>query len=395
MLGERLSFEREMSLLLPAGERPLLFERETQARLGFISFPHVLLEHLDASGTAIAPGTVPATPDQLKTSFYDASQNLTAKDTALQQKLGQILGKRAYRSALSNIAVSVVDLSGARKFQPAYAGHNDRLNFYAASTGKVIGLLAAYQLLADARDFLARHPSITKKEDLVKAMAADWQQRGIAAKDHPDVANVLVVEPGPPAGARLRARLIDRFNDISHGNVNGSTAFVLLKFPYIASAMLAHGLFSPADRSGLWARRSFGPIDWIPWNGFKAKKMSIDPWGRPNPYPGVPSHSVTAASISQFMTLAAQGRMIDRKSSAAILTHLQRGGCVPGKPNLSSLSGGKVSVKCGIYNGYIHMPLYFKSSSGPREFVISILTRNYAWDAVGVALFNDLLTLVP
>jgi hypothetical protein len=287
----------------------------------------------------------------------------------------------------------VVDLSGARKFRPTYAAFNDRLNFYAASTGKVIGLLAAYQLLADVRDFLARHPSITKKEDLVKAMAANWLKLGIAAKDHPDIANVLVVEPGPPAGARLRARLIARFNDISHGNANGSTAFVLLKFPYIASAMLALGLFSPTDKSGLWARRAFGPIDWIPWNGFKPKRMSIDPWGRPNPYPAVPTHSVSAASIAQFLTLAAQGRLIDRKSSEAILAHLQRGGCVPGNPDLSSLSG-QLSTKCGIYNGYIHMPLYFKSSTGPREFVINILTKNYAWDRVGVSLFKDLLTLV-
>ena len=111
---------------------------------------HVLLEHLDRPTVSIVRETVPATPAELANNFYNAESPGVVVDAGLQPQLMAVLNQPAFSSALRNIAVSVVDLSGANKLAPKYAGFNDRQNFYAASTGKVSGLLAAYQLRADA-----------------------------------------------------------------------------------------------------------------------------------------------------------------------------------------------------------------------------------------------------
>jgi hypothetical protein len=359
-------------------------------------FPHVLLDHLDSAGTSVVAGTVPATPAAQKTTFYDASKTSTTRDPALQAALDAILAKPVYKKIANDLAVSVVDLAGARKFAPLHASHNDRMNFYAASTGKVTGMLAAYQLLADAQDFLVRTAGIGTMADLAAGMRSEWQARGIRAKDHPDILNVLGQKPGTPFAVDLRPDLLARFADISHGNENGSTAIVLLNFPFIASTLLAHGLFSPADESGLWSRKAYGEISWRDWNAAptaKPRKRNIAHWGRENPYPDLPSNSVSAAAITQFMVLAAQGRLIDRASSAAMLTHLNTGGCIPGGVDLTPLASGRKSVKCGIFGGNNHMPLHFKHSTTSREFVITLLTRNDRW-GTATALFQELLTLV-
>lgn len=360
-------------------------------------FPHVLLDHLDAAGTSVVAGTVAATPAAQKTTFYDASQASTTRDALLQGELDAILNKPVYKRIAKDIAVSVVDLAGPHKFAPRYAAHNDRMNFYAASTAKVNGMLAAYQLLADAKDFLVRTPGIGTMADLAAGMRSEWRAGGIRSKDHPDIENVLALNPGPPVAIGLRPDLLARFAQISHGNENGSTAIVLLNFPFVASTLLAHGLFSPADKSGLWSRKTFGAIFWRNWNAAptaKPRERDLPNWGRENPYPGLPSDSVSAAAITQFLVLAAQGRLIDRASSSAMLNHLRTGGCFPAPFDQSPLAGGFTSVKCGVLKGNKHLPLYFKDGAGPREYVITILSRDNRWATTGTALFKDLLTLV-
>jgi hypothetical protein len=353
---------------------------------------HVLLEHFDRATVSIVTEAVPATPAELANNFYNAELPGTVKDPALQPLLTAILNKPAFRAVRSSIAVALVDLSGANKFAPKYAGFNDRMNFYAASTGKVSGLLAAYQLKADATNVLSTTPAITSFAALETELRRRWTAAGIAQRNQPDVGNVLELSAGPPPGVVLKPELLTRFDDISHGNENGSAAIVLMKFPFIASTLLAHGLFSPVDRSGLWCRTAFGPITYL------GRRMTIDPWPRrDNPFPETFSNSVSAVAIAQFMTLAAQGRMIDRTTSQAILDHLNlsRGGCATDQPDLTALRPlGSISVKCGIFGEFLHVPLHFKASSGTREFVAVILTRNNKFTVVH-DLFAELIALVP
>ena len=341
-------------------------------------FQHVLLDHFD-SGSVVS-GTVPATPTTQATPFYDATLPGTRSDTTLQGKLDSLLNEARFRSLKKRIGVSLVDLTGANKFAPKYAGFSDRKNFYAASTGKISGLLAAYQLKADATDILAHNPGIDSLNKLADALSAAWKQAGIPQRHHPLVKAVLTFNAGAPEPIGLQPDLLTRFAAISHGNSNGSTAIILMRFPYIGSTLLAHGLFSPLDKSGLWCWTSYGAVIYL------EKEMAIAPWAsNENPYPSVPSNCVNAVAAAQYLTLAAQGRLIDRKTSTAILGHLHTGACLvtdfmTHRPNLSA--------KCGIYGGFNNEVVYFREPAG-REMVVVVLSED-----VSESSLNTLVTAI-
>jgi hypothetical protein len=62
---------------------------------------------------------------------------------------------------------------------------------------------------------------------------------------------------------------------------------VLLKFPFIGSTLLAHGLFSPANKSGLWTRGAYGPVS------YRGQDFSLPNWAaKENPYPTTEVHNI-------------------------------------------------------------------------------------------------------
>ena len=350
----------------------VLNSRHVCARTLFVAptsalFQHVLLDHFDSASGSVVAGTVPATPTTQASAFYDATLPGTRSDLALQGDLDLLLNEARFRKLKKKIGVSLIDLTGANKFAPKYAGFNDRANFYAASTGKISALLAAYQLKADATDILAHNPAIDSLDKLADALSSAWKQAGIPERHHPLVKKVLTFTTGSTEPIGLQPELLKRFDDISHGNANGSTAIILMRFPYIASTLLAHGLFSPVDKTGLWCWASYGGITYL------GKKMSIAPWAsNENPYPGVPSNSVSAVAAGQYLALAAQGRLVDRKTSTAILGHLSSGGCfitdfMAGQPN--------AAAKCGIFGGFNNEVVHFREPGG-REMVVIVLSKD-------------------
>ena len=261
-------------------------------------------------------------------------------------------------------------------------------------TDPALGEGGGNQLLADVNARLRKDSSITSMRSLESAFDQQLTQLNFA-KDRPRITELFDFHTGPPATVSLRAALLDRFDHISDGNENGSTALVLLRFPFVASTMLSYGLFSPVSKSGLWVRKAYGPIN---FPDSAAARSSIPDWSaRENPYSAAPSHSVDAVSIAQFFTLAAQGRIVDSTTSQAILHHLEleRGGCATTEPDLDALtSTGQIAAKCGYFQDVLHVPLYFKSSASSRELVVVILTRASS-SAVVKDLFADLIALVP
>jgi hypothetical protein len=358
--------------------------------LAHMAFKHILLETLDPATSALVPGVVPATPTALTTPFYNATAAGTKPDATLQAALTSLIeSKQAYKSAGTNLAVSLVDLSGANKSAPKYAGFNDLASFYGSSVNKITGLLGVYQLLAEANELLAAQPAITDAAGLAGALAAGWTQAGIAAKHHPQVAKILAVQPGSPPTAKIRPELVARLDLLSRGNQNGSTPIVLLKFPFIGSTMLAHGLFSPANKSGLWVRQAYGNVSYL------GQTLSLPNWSaKENPHPATWVHHINAVSVAQFYTLAAQRRMIDTATSTAVLRHLQSGACTT-EINVEPLrADGAVSAKCGIFRGWVHNSVYFKETATLREFVVVILTKNHTF-GIMKDLFDDLVNLIP
>jgi hypothetical protein len=361
--------------------------------LAHMAFDHILLESLDSAASAMVPGVVPASPSMLTTPFYNADVVGTVPDPTLQQALTSLINSTpAYKNAGKNIAISLVDLSGANKLSPKYAGFNDLTNFYGGSVNKITGLLGVYQLLAEANELLQANPAISDAAGLESTLKALWTQAGIAAKHHPLVSLILDVQPGSPSTAIIRPELIARLNRISDGNQNGSTSIVLLKFPFIGSTLLAYGLFSPANKGGLWSRKAFGSIDYL------GKKLSLPDWSaRENPHPKTETDNINAVSVAQFYTLAAQRRMIDEATSKAVLGHLESGGCTAVIDVTPLSASGQVSTKCGIFpedGAWTHNTVHFKETATLREFVVVILTKNHTF-GVMKNLFKDLVSLVP
>ena len=247
------------------------------------------------------------------------------------------------------------------------------------------------QLMADANNVLITTPAITTFAGLETALRARWTTAGIALARQPDIANVLDFQAGPRRVV-LRPELLDRFNHISTGNENGATPIVLMNYPFIASTLVAHGLFSEVDKTGLWIPACYN-------NGritYRGSPLRIGTWTTgDNPHRDITGIKISAVQIAQFMTLAAQGRMIDSTTSQAVLTHLNLGGCVTSHADLTSIAGtGRISAKCGFVGDVSHDPIYFKASTGPREFVAVLLTKNNT-RAIARTLFPELLNLMP
>lgn len=369
-------------------------EAETGTTLGHMAFAHILLETWNPNTSAMVPGVVPATPSALTTPFFDAAKVGTNPDENLQQALTSLIDRKsAYKRAGKNIAISLVDLSGANKRSPRYAGFNDLLNFYGASVNKITGLLGVYQLLAEANELLKANPTISDAAGLESEFRSRWTGAGIAVQHHPRVTRILTVQPGKPASpatAAIHPELIARLRRISSGNQNGSTSIVLLKFPYLGSTLLAHGLYSPANRGGLWTSRAYGPINYL------RQKFALSAWStKDNPYPKTYVHNINAVSVAQFFTLAAQRRMVDQTTSEAVLRHLQEGRCTTSAIETTALAAnGQVSAKCGIYKGWVHDAVHFKETGTLRELVVVILTKNSTF-GIMKNLFDDLVALVP
>jgi monoamine oxidase len=375
-------------------------EEETSSKpLAHMAFKHILLESsTDPTGLTMVPGVVPATPAALTTPFYDAAVAGTTPDSTsggLQEKLTNLLnGTPAYKKVGKNLAVALVDLSGANKFAPKYAGFNDLANFYGASVNKITGLLGVYQLLAEANELLRAQPTITDAAGLQSAFTTAWTQAGIQAPHHPLVAQILVVRPGSPPSAEIHPDLVARLDRISKGNQNGSTPIVLLKFPYIGSTLLAHGLYSPVNKGGLWTRKAYGAIK------YRGQDFSLPNWSaKENPHPTSEVHNINAVSVVQFYTVAAQRRMIDGATSNAVLKHLQTGGCTT-LIDVDALSAsGQLATKCGIFPEgaaaqWVHNCVHFKETATLREFVVVILTKGGTW-GIMKNLFKDLVALIP
>jgi hypothetical protein len=356
-----------------------------------MAFDHILLESVDPVTSAMVPGVVPTTPAALTTAFYNADVAGTTPDATLQQALTSLINsKPAYKNAGRNFAVSLVDLSGANKFAPKYAGFNDLTNFYGASVNKITGLLGVYQLLAEANELLKAQPTIADSLSLENEFKILWTQAGIAANHHPLVAKILAIQPGSPPTAIIRPELVARLNAISTGNENGSTPIVLLKFPYVGSTMLAHGLFSSVNKGGIWTRKAYGNVSYL------GQQFSLSNWSTSeNPHPKTEVHNINAVSLAQFYTLAAQRRMIDNATSKAVLGHLQTGGCTSSAIDVTALfANGQVATKCGIFGGWVHDTVHFKETATLREFVVVILTQN-GKSGIMKNLFKDLVALVP
>jgi hypothetical protein len=276
----------------------------------------------------------------LNPGFFDANDNLivdTASD-GLQTCLRKLITTQ-FQNYLANrssqapsgddrLRVALVDLSGDKLARPDFAGWGSTVAMYGASVPKILAVYAAHQLRMDLR-YLAATQKISTGPALETAALQQWNLRG----SRPDLGWLFDIRRWSGASNTL-----DFSTAASHAlagimhNEDAGSLIVGVGFPYIASVTWQSGLFHPT-RGGLWLTGAYGKGTWIG-----------------NPVKGVYSANVTALSAATYLTLLAQGRLVDDATSRDIRTVLQ-GGCLT---SLFPDNLGVVASKCGIYSGFLH-----------------------------------------
>jgi hypothetical protein len=309
-----------------------------------------LLDHVQApkrrtTGVPAAFITDPiatmATRD-LNPGFIDPNDNLIVDTSSdgLQTCLGKLittqfqnyLGNRSSTAPSGNdrLRVALVDLTGDKLVRPDFAGWGSTVSMYGASVPKILAVYAAHQLRMDLR-YIAATQKISTGLALEKAALQQWSLQG----GRPDLGWLFDIRrwSGPPSMLNFSTAASRALAGIMH-NEDAGSVIVGVGFPYIASVTWQSGLFHPT-RGGLWLTGAYGKGSWIG-----------------NPLRGVNSANVTALSAATYLTLLAQGRLVDDATSKDIITVLQ-GGCLTSLfPDPRRL--GVVASKCGIYSGFLH-----------------------------------------
>ena len=382
-----------------------------------------LVQHLQIGRTCPQENACSWRSDSCPTIMYPAAMNpgfLTASDalqfdTRLDGELAKLLlDDPHYRSFLhlngairkphpnDKIRIALVDLGKITMCQdpgvivtskkicaPGYAGWGSLEKMFAASTGKIGIVYAAYQMLSDLRERASIYPTtIRTKSDLLDKMNKDaW--KSLVCK--PDVNWLFTLDDTVnPVKVEMSASLTDYLkNMVSGGSSNVSTqlAFELILrigFEYIASVLWQSGLYHPT-RKGLRFHNTYEAdtidprlintpcqrketyyddrtINYVYW--------TTDPLGGPR----IRGIYLNALSVATFFTLLAQRRLANPQLSQQMEALLRTGCWTIGSSIPSGAS--RLAVKCGVVSGINHNAALI--INGGHCYVLVLLTRNAA-----------------
>jgi hypothetical protein len=286
------------------------------------------------------------TPAAMNPGFIDAHDEvvINRSDLSLQTCLdGVITGSFAKflvrkdstkADARDRVRIALVDLTGAKLFRPEFAGWGSTVAMYGASSAKILAVYAAFQLRNDLRQ-MAEDQAIPTGKELAAFAIKSWKGKKMF-RDFPNLTLLFDIEnwSAKPDELNFTPAIRTAFSHISH---NDAASLVIkgVGFPYIASVAWQSGLRHPM-RGGLWLSRAYdGKDGWADDPPMKAPAFI---------------HNITALSVATFLTLLAQGRLVDDASSTEI-TSVLLGGCV------SCLFPAGITLeatKCGIFKPYMH-----------------------------------------
>ena len=260
---------------------------------------------------------------------------------------------------VSALTGAVVDLTG-NPASPPYFGLNDGEMLYVGSLAKIYPMYAAFELKWRVQE----HARAMIKNGLSTATAGwerkvfaelkkAWQPKLNAAfpglpQEFPKLADIFVLstsgdiklaERDPPVtDAELDAPVggtspqlkapIGKFRDWMRlmlrwsNNSAAGQCIRALSYPYLNGALAAAGFLDPMAKSGLWISGDYRGNDWLPadragqplsrrWAGLQGRRVS--------------NFTGTAFQVVRFMTLLAQGRLVDRASCTDMLRMMTGG----------------------------------------------------------------------
>lgn len=267
------------------------------------------------------------------------------------------VSSRTARQA-DRLHVAVVDLSGARKLcQPQFAGFGAELNESGASTAKILLFHAAHQLLFDLEE-LVKAGGIKKTADLKKKANTAWAK--LTCKPHVDWLFKFTESAGPlkvEMSAALKTTM-DNIVDEKSSTPNASKLILRLGFEYIGSVAWQSGLRHP-KRGGIWYGSTYcqgGGLP-APINEACHKQITQGSGCDTNQSRVIWSHDPfghrsvrgSALAYATYMTLLAQGRLVDRTMSTRIEALLVRA-C----GFIKRVLPGMRANKCGLTSTLFH-----------------------------------------
>lgn len=240
----------------------------------------------------------------LNPGFY-SEKSVYVKDS-LQSCLDTGLKKMGAGQPKGRYGLAVVDLTGDKVMKPEFAHINSEEAMYGASQSKTGALIAAHQLLFDARALYQKLKE-QGKGDLATLKA---QVKEIYAKDNPwhDFDLMFQFDPkNPEKPLEFKESFHNDFDQMMRISNNWIASKVIktVGFNFINSTLWQMGIYDPSRGGGLWVGRAYG-----------GGQM----WHR-DPVANL-SHGINPLSLAKAMTLIAQYRMINKEMSQSILRHL-------------------------------------------------------------------------
>src|SRR5262245_38699690 len=223
---------------------------------------------------------------------------------------------------------AVIDLTDDPDLPP-YRGQHDTDMLYVGSLAKIYPLLAAFELRRrvtwQAKDMIKIGLSTTTagwQRKVFAELKKGWQPRLDAAfrgrglpSGFPKLAEV--VELSPDGTAQLREEFLDWIRAaLRHNDEAAAGRYIrALSYPYINGVLAAAGFFDSAKKKGLWISGDYNGNDWLPKD---AAGMPLTARWR------LPGHAVSnftgaALQVARFLGLMAQGKLVDRASSAKMI----------------------------------------------------------------------------
>ena len=290
----------------------------------------------------------PLDPGLMNPGFYDGPSKYKTAST-LQICLNAVMKKKQF----SHIKVALVDLTKG-PVQPEFAGFHHTDQVFAAAIPKLAAMLAAFQLRHDLRAALQKKGAATL-DTLYEQVRDDWAATQInphklvlAGKRkvdlvEPKAPRLDIIFAPVPAGDPITIEfsstgedrtaldiLADDFRDAKSGSKQKlddlgfrerlrlmmtdktrasdyvtSTIVRDVGYAYIASTLLQSGSYDPNRGGGLWLGADYAAGKWR------------------GPLAGGDQRSANAGSVATFLTLLAQGSLVDRPSSVEMLALIE------------------------------------------------------------------------
>lgn len=289
--------------------------------------------------TAVSKPVIAPFPDAPYTQSFDtANKGLTT-----------CAGTASGDADVKDLCSAVVDVTGNPSLPP-YFGSNDTDMLYVASLAKIMPMYAVFELRwrveSHAKKMISDGLSTAKAgwenkvfDELKKAWKPILDAKFPSfPQGFPKLSDIFSLQPngdvnlaersppltdadldsigefGTPQGKfRDWMRLMLRWSN----NEAASKCILDLSYPYINGALSAAGFFNEATKSGLWLSGDYTGHDWLP-SGKAGQKLSAR-WARLQKR-SVTNFAGTAMQVARFMTLLAQGNLIDSASCSDMIS---------------------------------------------------------------------------